>query len=381
MRSLREPSSDATPGKTAQPSAAAAPAASAETAARSCARVGAAATQDDEPEHGGRQRAARVGEVDAGAERGCGGGRRDAQRRRARAVAGEPRAQHEPDGGQRALAVPVGDRLLEPAAGAARAIEVDEAGQQPPREPVADHHASSPRPARAPRRAHARGAEDADRQQQRAEVEHEPLHALDRRAARAAPTSPTARSRRSAARAPPPRDAARARRGSGAGPVAASASTSTQATIAAISRGWVWKPPEKNASTVGPASRQAAPTAATRGSHASAPAVRRQLEVPGLRGAVALDAAARRSSVRRWPAARAGKFVAKRRTPTLAGPPTALSSRPPGGTVSWSAATPPRRGVKRTQPPLMPHLAAGRGLDRGSAARRARRPRARTATS
>src|SRR5262249_21684161 len=52
-------------------------------------------------------------------------------------------------------------------------------------------------------------------------------------------------------------------RGSGAGPTSASASTTSQATSAPISRGSVKKAPEKKARTVGPASSKAAARAST----------------------------------------------------------------------------------------------------------------------
>ena len=91
--------------------------------------------EDDEPERRDGDRAARVGDVEAGAQRDGGAGGRRADGHRARAVAGEPSAQHEADSGQGALAVPVGDRLLEAAAGAARAIELDDPRQQPAANP------------------------------------------------------------------------------------------------------------------------------------------------------------------------------------------------------------------------------------------------------
>ncbi len=114
--------------------------------------------------------------------------------RRARAVTGQPRAQHEADRGERALGVPVGDRLLEPAAGAARALEVDQAGQQTAGQAVADHQRGAGGERGLDQPQDRRGAQRADRQQQRADVQHQALDVLGRR--------PTERRPRNRCRAP-----------------------------------------------------------------------------------------------------------------------------------------------------------------------------------
>ena len=85
-----------------------------------------------------RDRAAREAQVGAHAQRGGGGRGRDPQRPRAADVAGEARAEDQPDGGQRAGRVPVGHRLLEAPARARRGVQVHDAGQQAPAQPVAD---------------------------------------------------------------------------------------------------------------------------------------------------------------------------------------------------------------------------------------------------
>ena len=85
-----------------------------------------------------RDRAAREAQVGAHAERSRGGRGGDAQRTRAGDVAGEAGAQHEPDRGQRAGRVPVGHGLLQAPARARGGVQVHDAGDQPPAQPVAD---------------------------------------------------------------------------------------------------------------------------------------------------------------------------------------------------------------------------------------------------
>jgi hypothetical protein len=108
-----------------------------------------------EPGQQARDRPAREAQVGAHAQRG--GGRRggDAQRARPRHVAGEARAEHEPDRRQRAGRVPIGQWLLEAPAGARGRVQVHHVGQQPPAQAVADddEHPGGERGLDHPRRA------------------------------------------------------------------------------------------------------------------------------------------------------------------------------------------------------------------------------------
>ena len=146
-----------------------------------------------EAEGGDRDRPARERQVDAGAERDGRGGGEHPHPGRPGAVAGHARAQHEADRRERALGVPVGDRLLQPAAGARRAGEVDHAGQQPAGEPVADDEGRPGRERGLERAQRPAVAQHADREHQRAGVEHQ---ALDRGERRRAERRPGERDRR-----------------------------------------------------------------------------------------------------------------------------------------------------------------------------------------
>ena len=83
-------------------------------------------------------RAAREAQVGAHAERRRSGRGGDAQRARAADVAGEAGAEDEPHRRQRACRVPVGQGLLQAPAGTRGGVQVDDAGQQPPAQAVAD---------------------------------------------------------------------------------------------------------------------------------------------------------------------------------------------------------------------------------------------------
>ena len=85
-----------------------------------------------------RDRAAREAQIGAHPQRGGGRRRGDPQRARAGGVAREARAEDEPDRRQRARRVPVGQGLLQAPAGALRRVQVHDAGQKSPGEPVGD---------------------------------------------------------------------------------------------------------------------------------------------------------------------------------------------------------------------------------------------------
>jgi hypothetical protein len=105
------------------------------------AQLRAGAVEGDERGQAGEQardRAAREAQVGAHAQRGRGCRGRDAQRARARDVAGEASAEDEPDRRQRAGRVPVGHGLLQAPARPRGGVQVHDAGQQPPAQPVAD---------------------------------------------------------------------------------------------------------------------------------------------------------------------------------------------------------------------------------------------------
>jgi hypothetical protein len=145
------------------------------------AQLRAAAVEGDERGQAGEQardRAAGEAQVGAHAQRGRGGRGRDAQRARAGDVAGEARAQHEPDRRQRAGRVPVGHGLLQAPAGARGGVQVNDAGQQPPAQPVADDEEGAGRQRRLD---HARRAPIAPRQGaggERRQVEQRELELL-----------------------------------------------------------------------------------------------------------------------------------------------------------------------------------------------------------
>ena len=94
--------------------------------------------EDDEPDRSRGQSSAGEAQVDPEAERRGGGRGGHAQPGGPRAVAGDPRDEHEPDHGERARRVPVGQRLLETAAGPRARRQVHHAGKDSPGEPVAD---------------------------------------------------------------------------------------------------------------------------------------------------------------------------------------------------------------------------------------------------
>jgi hypothetical protein len=125
-----------------------------------------------------RDRAAREAQVGAHAERGGGGRGGDAQRARAGDVAGEAGAEDEPDRGQRAGRVPVGEGLLQAPARARGGVQVHHAGQQAPAQAVADDDEG---PGRERRLDHARRAPIAPRHgagSERGQVEQRELELL-----------------------------------------------------------------------------------------------------------------------------------------------------------------------------------------------------------
>jgi hypothetical protein len=95
---------------------------------------------DERGEAGQQARDRATREAQVGTHAQWGGGRRggDAQRAGSRHVAGEARAEHEPDRRQRAGGVPIGQRLLEAPAGARGRVQVHHIGQQPAAQAIAD---------------------------------------------------------------------------------------------------------------------------------------------------------------------------------------------------------------------------------------------------
>jgi hypothetical protein len=97
-------------------------------------------------------------------------------------VAGEPRAKHEPERGELAHRVPVGEWLLEPSLGADRVREVQRAREQTLRQAVPDHHESAPGECRLDRAQEAALAQQDRRGERRAEVhEHQLTGVIARR--------------------------------------------------------------------------------------------------------------------------------------------------------------------------------------------------------
>ncbi|TML05869.1 MAG: DUF3367 domain-containing protein, partial [Actinobacteria bacterium] len=137
--------------------------------------------QHDAPGGERRQRAARERQIDARGERHrCRRGSR-AQLSAAVVVAGDPGAEDEPERREGALGVPVGERLVEPARRRRGRVFVDDAGEQPPEQPVAgdDERAErKPRFDRASRTARAERRGDRD---ERAQVQHRALEVVARR--------------------------------------------------------------------------------------------------------------------------------------------------------------------------------------------------------
>jgi hypothetical protein len=108
---------------------------------RRTAQLSAGAVEGDErgqPRQQAGDRAAREAQVGAHAQRRGGGRGGDPQRARAGGVAGQARAEHQPDGRERARRVPIGQRLLEAPAGALRGVQVHHTRQQSPAQPVGD---------------------------------------------------------------------------------------------------------------------------------------------------------------------------------------------------------------------------------------------------
>ena len=106
------------------------------------AQLRARAVEGDECGQASKQagdRAAREAEVGAHAQRGRGRRGSDAQRARARHVTGEAGAEDEPDRRQRSGSDPVGQGLLQAPARPRGGVQVHDAGQQPPAQPVVDH--------------------------------------------------------------------------------------------------------------------------------------------------------------------------------------------------------------------------------------------------
>ena len=173
------------------------------------AQLRAAAVEGDErgqPGEQARDRAAREAQVGAHPQRSGGGRGGDPQRARAGDVAGEPGAEDEADRRQRAGRVPVGHGLLQAPAGARGGVQVDDAGQQPPAQPVAD---DDQRAGREGGLDQARGAAVAPRQRPRRRAPAgtaAPARAPDRR-----PRGSTTSCRRSTSM-PPTRRAPRERR-------------------------------------------------------------------------------------------------------------------------------------------------------------------------
>jgi hypothetical protein len=107
------------------------------------AQLATVAIERDQGREAGQQagdRAAREAQVGPHAQRRRGRRGRRAQRPGTVAVARDASAEHEADGGQRSGGVPVGQWLLEAPAGPRAGVQVDDAGQQAPGEPVADDH-------------------------------------------------------------------------------------------------------------------------------------------------------------------------------------------------------------------------------------------------
>ena len=109
---------------------------------RSCGRCG--GREREQHEHADarptRARRAAKRQVDAEPERHSGRGGRGAQTRRTVRIARDPHRQHHPHSREDAERVPVRERLLQPARRRDAAVELDQLGQQPLRERVADHH-------------------------------------------------------------------------------------------------------------------------------------------------------------------------------------------------------------------------------------------------
>ena len=131
--------------------------------------------QHHEPDRQRGQRAPRERQVDPHRERRGDGGGDEAQAPVAAGVARHASREHEAHGRERAHRVPVRQRLLEPPERCVRVGEVDHAGQQAPREPVADDDEGAEgqrglHPARRRPRAEQRRGSD-----QRAQVERHPL--------------------------------------------------------------------------------------------------------------------------------------------------------------------------------------------------------------
>jgi len=118
---------------------------------------------------------AREREVEAGAERGGRHHGARPQRDGAGRVAREARAQHHPHRRQRAHRVPVGERLLEPSRRAEAALEVEDAREQPLRQPVGHDDRRAHRQGGLDRRERRPAAEERRRAHEHREVHHEPL--------------------------------------------------------------------------------------------------------------------------------------------------------------------------------------------------------------
>lgn len=96
--------------------------------------------QDDEAAEQRGERSAGEAQVGACQQRHRGRSAERAHATGARAVARQPRAQHDADRGQAPLRVPVGERLLQAPAGVGRVGLVDDPGKQAARQAVADDH-------------------------------------------------------------------------------------------------------------------------------------------------------------------------------------------------------------------------------------------------